>query len=499
MTLARYIGGLTVTQGAGAGEPFRVLSWQRRFLRGFAGTDGDVALSISRGAGKSTLIAGLACATVDGPLAQRRAETVIVASSFTQGRIVYEHVLAFLRELGHDLDDRKVWRLQDSQNAATVEYRPTGARVRCIGSDPARAHGLAPALVVADEPAQWPGTTSERMRAALVTSMGKIDGSRFVALGTRPADASHWFQAMLDGGAAYAQCHAAAEDDPPFQRRTWLKANPSLPIMPALEKRIRQEAADARRDPSLLAGFKALRLNLGLDDTLQSTLLSAGTWERCEGEAEPRGPFVLGVDLGGSASMSAAAAYWPASGRLETFGCFPRDPDLRQRGMSDGVGRLYMDMFQREELILAGGRVADIGGLLREVLDRWGAPACIGADRWRVKELADGLDAARFPRCPLIERGQGYRDGGEDVNDFRTATLRGRVIPLRSLLMRSAMGEARVAMDAAGNAKLMKFGAGKRSRGRDDAAAAAILAVAIGERRARTAPRRRPLRSAIVG
>ena len=499
MTLADYIRGLTVTQGAGAGEPFQLLSWQRRFLRGFAGTDGDVALSISRGAGKSTLIAGLGCATVDGPLAQRRAETVIVASSFTQGRIVYEHVLAFLRELGHDLDDRKAWRLQDSQNAATVEDRRTGARVRCIGSDPARAHGLAPVLAILDEPSQWPGSTSERMLAALVTSMGKIPGSRLIAIGTRPADRSHFFETMLNGGASYSQIHAAREDDPPFQYRTWLRANPSLPIMPALLKRVRQEAADAKRDPSMLAGFKALRLNLGIDDTLQSTLLDAGTWERCEGEAEPRGPFVLGIDLGGSASMSAAVAYWPASGKLDAFGVFPRDPDLRERGLRDGCGRLYMDMLRRDELILAGGRVADVAGLLGEVVKRWGAPAAIACDRWRVKELADSLDAARFPRCPLIERGQGFRDGGEDVQDFRTATLRGRVTPERSLLMRSAMGEARIAMDAAGNAKLMKFGAGKRSRGRDDAAAAAILAVAIGERRARTAPRRRPMRSAIVG
>ena len=209
-------------------------------------------------------------------------------------------------------------------------------------------------------------------------------------------------------------------------------------------------------------------------------------------------PYVLGIDLGGSASMSAAAAYWPVTGKLAAFGCFPRDPDLRERGLRDGCGRLYMDMLRRDELILAGGRVADVAGLLAEVVKRWGAPACIGADRWRVKELADALDAARFPRVPLVERGQGFKDGGEDVNDFRTATLRGRVVPLRSLLMRSAMGEARVAMDAAGNSKLMKFGAGKRSRGRDDAASAAVLAVAIGERRARTAPRR-PMRSAIVG
>ena len=143
---------------------------------------------------------------------------------------------------------------------------------------------------------------------------------------------------------------------------------------------VRQEAADAKRDPSLLAGFKALRLNLGLDDTLQSTLLDAGTWERVEGEAERRGPFVLGVDLGGSASMSAAAAYWPTTGAFDAFGCFPRDPDLRERGLRDGCGRLYMEMLRRDELILAGGRVADVAGLLGEVVKRWGAP---GGDRGR--------------------------------------------------------------------------------------------------------------------
>ena len=219
MHLAAYIAALTVTQGAGAGEPFCVLPWQRRFLRRFTRTDGDVAPSIGRGNGKTILIAGIACATLDGPLMQRRAETVIVASSFAQSRIAYKHTLGFLREREHDLNDRKVWRLQDSQNAATVEHRPTGSRVRCIGSDPSRAHGLSPVLVSCDEPAQWPGTTSERMRASLVTSMEKINSSRLIALGTRPADPSHWFQTMLDGGADYAQSHHAREDDPARRMR----------------------------------------------------------------------------------------------------------------------------------------------------------------------------------------------------------------------------------------------------------------------------------------
>ena len=245
-----------------------------------------------------------------------------------------------------------------------------------------------------------------------------------------------------------------------------------------------------KSDPSLLAQFRALRLNQGVDDTLQSTILDADVWQGVEGEAEHSGPYVLGIDLGSSASMSAAAMYAPDTGAFDAIGCFPTIPDLARRGLSDGVGPLYANMLRRGELMLAGGRVADVPALLSEVLERWGRPAAVVADRWRVAELADALDSIRFPSTSLVRRGQGYRDGGEDIRDFRRAVLGGRVTPRKSLLMRSAMGAARVSMDAAGNAKLAKFGAGKRARSRDDAASAAILSIAVGEREARAAPRR---------
>ena len=262
--------------------------------------------------------------------------------------------------------------MQDSANVATVEHRPSGARVRCIGSDPKRAHGLAPVLVLADEPAQWEATKRDAMRAALATAMGKIDDSRMIALGTRPADPAHWFAKMLDGGADYAQSHHAGESDPPFRVRTWRKANPSLPAMPSLEKRIRREAADARRDPAVLASFRALRLNQGTDDVLRAMLVDASVWRRAERSepADMAGRYALGIDLGQSAAMSAAAAYWPESGRLEAFAVFPELPDLRERGLADGVGALYVRMAERGELLLAGRPVADVRALLGEALDR---------------------------------------------------------------------------------------------------------------------------------
>ena len=487
--LESYLCGLTVSQGRRAGEPFAVLPWQSRFVRGaFAPGIQSAALSVARGNGKSTLLSGIAAATLDGPLAVPRGETVIVASSFEQARIAFEHVVAFM---GDKLADKGRWKVWDTAQQARIEDRLTGARVRCVGSDPRRAHGLAPVLVLADEPAQWPETTGERMVAALRTAAGKQPHSQFVALGTRPADTEHWFSKMLAGSADYAQTHAARPDDPPFRKRTWAKANPSLDHMPDLLVAIENEARQARQDPALLASFQALRLNLGTEDAAVSTLLDAGLWQAIEGAAEMDGPAVWGIDLGTSAAQSAVACYHAQTGALACLAAFPAEPTLAERGLRDGVGGLYAECARRGELLTLGRHTVDVTALLQAALDRFGRPSRIVADRWREGDLREALDAAGVPMAILEFRGMGFRDGAEDVRGFRKACADRRVIPAPSLLLRAAMAEARTISDPAGNAKLSKGSqGGRRLRARDDAAAAAILAIAAGARAPAT-PRRR--------
>ena len=87
--------------------------------------------------------------------------------------------------------------------------------------------------------------------------------------------------------------------------------------------------------------------------------------------------------------------------------------------------------------------------------------------------------AAAGIRAPVVFRGQGFRDGGADVEAFRKAVFDGEVLTVPSLLLRSAAADALVVMDDAMNAKLTKA----RSLGRIDAIAASILAVAEGQRR----------------
>ena len=169
-------------------------------------------------------------------------------------------------------------------------------------------------------------------------------------------------------------------------------------------------------------------------------LLDADTWAGLESGAPAIGRYVLGLDLGQNAAMSAAVAYWPA-GRLEALAVFPEVPPLAERGLSDGVGDLYRRMAERGELLQAGRRVSDVRALLGEVLSRWGRPAVVVCDRWREAELRQALEAVRFPLADLSIRGQGFKDGGEDVRRFRRAILSGHVRPEPGLLLAAALAE----------------------------------------------------------
>ena len=443
----------------------------------------DAALTLGRGGGKTTFCAGLLCATVDhdGPLNYANAESLLVASSFQQSSIAFRHVL---RMLGPTLEKYpRDFRVQDSTNVAIITNKRTGAMLRCLGSDPRRLHGAAPALVLGDELAQWPDGQIYRMLAALETSRGKIPESRGLWIGTRAASADHPFEKLLTGGADYSQVHAGRKGkDKPFALGTWRRANPSVDQLPDLKATIKREAARARKDPDKLASFEALRLNMGTADTVESYVLGPDAWADIQGqEAERAGPWALGIDLGENAAMSAAAGYWPETGRLEALAVFPIRPPLADRGIRDGVGPLYERLAARGELHQRGDLVSDVCGLLDLALDAWGAPTIITCDNWRAAKLREALAMMNFPMAGFEMRRNGPHDGSEDLRNFRDACLTGGVKPKESLLLTSAIASARTITDASGNTRLAKGAQnGRRRDTRDDAIAAAILAVSVG-------------------
>ena len=479
--LLAYLGSRTVTEGPLSGQPFEVLPWQEQFLRGaFADVAHTAALSVARAAGKTSLTALIASAFLNGPLRVERGQVVLCASSFSQAKIAFRHVLADLGLASPTPEARKIWRVQDSANTATIEHKPSGAMLKCIGSDPKRAHGLAPSLILADEPAQWPAATAEQMVAALQTSLGKQESAKLLFLGTRPASEDHFFQRALDGGADYSQTHCAGPDDDPMLPATWEKANPSLPHLPALRKLYESESKQAAQDAAAMASFKALRLNMGVADIVESILIGVPAWQAIECDILPAadGPPILGVDLGANASASGFAAYWK-SGRLQGHMCFGDSPSLADRARADHAGETYLRMHEEGGIRLHPGCVPDVSVMLAEAFELYGVPSLIVCDRWRQGEMADALRKIGAT-IPVLCRGQGFKDGAEDVRGFRAAVLSQKVYVQRCLTWRVTMAGSRVETDAAGNAKLSK----KSQKARDDLAAAAIIAVAEGYRQA---------------
>ena len=277
---------LTCTQGHGVGKPLELFKWQRQFITG--GFTPDVhkgALSVARGAGKSGFLAAVATAFIDcEQLRENRAEIPIVAATFTQGRILFDFALAYLLALYEvtelpsvKIDGKTIWRVQDTANNAAIIHKPSGCKLFVRPGVPSRLHGLQPKIVFCDEPSSWDRSKSEAAYSALKTSLGKIESSRLFALGTRSKDAGHWFSKLLET-ADFSMVFAAAQTDPIGNRKTWLKANPSISRFKHLEATIRAEYQEAKQDAACEASFRALRLNQGVSDVQELHVLEPATY-----------------------------------------------------------------------------------------------------------------------------------------------------------------------------------------------------------------------------
>ena len=484
-----YMQTLEVTQGPTAGQKLKLLPWQTDFIKQVYQPDiSRAALSVPRGNGKTTLIAALATAAFFGPHARKGSEIIIVASSFQQAKIAFDHIyhFAFVEIETQKIYAPRNWRVTNNNQACEISYLPDRKKIKVIGSDPKRAHGLAPTMVICDEPAQWPANFGQAMVSALTTAMGKQGSELMIALGTRPADPDHWFQRWLDGEADIGIAYSAKETEDFMSDEAFMLANPSAPYMPSIIKAGLSERDTAFNSEDMLASYKALRLNMGLNDVKAESVVSIEDWQKCETGALPpkEGPCVWGVDLGGGAAMSAIAGYWPQTGRLEVAAAFPDYISLEDRGRKDNVGDRYRQMALRGELFTTPGRIVEVPALIREAYKLFGVPAVVCADRWKANELMDALDKAGVPAGMFSPRGEGYKDGGEDSRLFVTAVQTGKVKIAPSLLMRHAISGAVMITDPAGNRKLSKSGDGttRKARHRDDALAATMKAVSEGMR-----------------
>ena len=259
----------------------------------------------------------------------------------------------------------------------------------------------------------------------------------------------------------------------------WALSNPGLACGIKSLDYMRSESRRVSVTISDQASFRSLDLNLPGSPS-REMLCTPGEWAACESpQLPPRaGGVCLGIDLGSSLSMSALVAIWPSTGRLEAWAALPDTPSLRDRGAADGVGSLYSQMEQREELKLYAGRLVPVGEFLKDCASRISGFRVIaaGADRYRRAEAEQALSEAGL-NWPFFWRGTGASataDGSFDVRSFQKMIYERTIQSRESLLIRSAIEES-VVIRKDGNPKLDK----SRKASRIDVAQAAVIACGL--------------------
>lgn len=483
-TAIDFLQTLVVPEGKLAGQPLVLAEFQKQFVRGALADGVMVAvLSVGRGNAKTALAAGLSLGALMGIWdAQPKREIIFAARNRDQARIAFQFLCGFIEGLPEA--EQELFTIRRGSRLE-VEYSENGGGLaRCIAADGRSILGGAPTLAILDERAAWDREKGDALENAILSGLGKRDG-RALIISTSAADDTNTFSRWLDEPppGSYVQEHRPEPGLPADDLPSLLAANPGSEegIGATPEWLVSQARRAIARGGSALSSFRNLNRNERVADESRNVLVTVDEWLAAEvQELPPReGPCVLGVDLGGSRSMSAAAFYWPHTGRLECVGTFPGTPGLLDRGAADGVSDRYSQMAERGELFVLGENTVPPGPWLAQVVRRIDtAPVCIVGDRFRHAEFTEAMQKAGVAHVPFVWRGFGWKDGSEDIERFRRALFDGEVKVMPSLLLRSAMSDAVVLSDPANNAKLAKA----RSLGRIDAVAASVLAVAEGRR-----------------
>ena len=151
------------------------------------------------------------------------------------------------------------------------------------------------------------------------------------------------------------------------------RCNPLTAISPEFRRRLLVERDDARGDSRLKSRFLSYRLNRPSGDESE-VLLTVEDWQTVIARQVPErvGRPIVGVDLGGGRSWSAAVALYP-NGRIECKAVAPGIPNLeeqerRDRQPAGTYGKLY-DLGQLD--VAEGLRVQPPAALWAMITEAW--------------------------------------------------------------------------------------------------------------------------------
>ena len=440
----------------------------------------EALLCIARKNAKSAIVAVLLLAFLAGPVRRRGFRAGVVSLN----RIKAGELRAQAKQIA---EASGLAGLQFLRSPAPGRIESQWGSVDILSSDSDAGAASGFDLAIVDEL----GLLKPRDRAlvnSLRSSVSARDG-KFIALTVHGSGPFVGEILARAGDPALAIHHYAAPDGVALDDPAgWRAANPGLGTIKS-ESYMRDESRRVAVTTSDQASFRALDLNQPHrpDAVL---ICDPADLVACESDVLPAraGPCYLGLDLGGSVSMSACAAFWPSSGRLEYWCGFGDTPDLPTRGVADGVGALYDQAHTAGELLTFPGRVTPCPQFLGAVHDalQGATVRAIGADRYRRAEALSFYESADI-RWPRVWRGVGASataDGSHDVRAFQAAILQRRIVMRPGLMFAAGVACCELRTDAAGNPAIAKCAQNSRI----DLISAAVIAVGLAAAARSTSP-----------
>ena len=217
--------------------------------------------------------------------------------------------------------------------------------------------------------------------------------------------------------------YEAGEDDDPFDRQTWLKANPGIESGFIDEQIIASEASAAQRDPTQLHSFKVYRCALWAQaghGFLDMTQWDLGAGEMPSVEFLETLPCFMGLDMSATNDLTSVCLLWWDEKAEQAYAAWEHwtleKIAAEMTKFTHGQWPVWLDADTTKVNVSNRSWVdhEDVAERVIELYDQFG-PYGVGIDSYRARSLNKllGPDGAGLPIQQLRTTGKSLQAGSE--------------------------------------------------------------------------------------
>lgn len=484
-----------IPDGKLVGRPVKLTRPQKEWINRIYDTPTRMfILSMARKNAKTATSAFLLLLHLCGPEARPNSQLYSAAQSREQASILFGYASKVVR-LSPDLSEY----VHIKESAKTLVCPELGTMYRALSADASTAYGLSPVFSVHDELGQVRGPRSE-LYEAIETASAAHESPLSIIISTQAPTDSDLLSLLIDDAKSDSDprikvaLYSAPLDVDPFSDGAIRAANPHFNVFMNREE-VRKQAADAKRLPSMEAGYRNLILNQRVES--KSPFISRAIWLENGGEPDDlEGKDVwAGLDLSSVSDLTALVLVGRCGSVAPTF-WLPGE-GIEEKSRKD---RVPYDIWARDgHLCLTPGRAIEyeyVAERLRGVFDRCKVQA-LAFDRYNMRFLRPWLEKAGFTPAEMekfIDFGQGFASMSPAIRELEAKLLEKRLRHGAHPVLTMCAANA-VTIDGP-TAGTRKFAKAARSRRIDGMVA---LAMAVGVMPNEPPPEKRKLQMFMLG